>query len=178
MHDADPTHALFHITATDHAAMQSLALEHKKRIASVLPAGAEIEHVGATAVPGCLTKGDIDLAVRVAAHDFAAAELALAALLERNSDSHRSADFASFCDPDARPELGVQLVAAGSAFDFFATFRDALIADPALLARYNTLKLTWDGRDMEAYRVAKSAFVELVLGLAETDGASRAAPAS
>jgi GrpB-like predicted nucleotidyltransferase (UPF0157 family) len=38
--------------------------EHRARIAEVLP-NAEIEHVGATSVPGALTKGDVDLLVRV-----------------------------------------------------------------------------------------------------------------
>lgn len=34
-------------------------------LAAVLPSSAEVLHIGATAVPGCLTKGDLDIAVRV-----------------------------------------------------------------------------------------------------------------
>ena len=62
------------------------------------------------------------------------------------------------------PPVGVQLVVAGSADDaLFAPFRDALIADPALLAQYNALKLSLDGADYERYTDAKGAFVERVL---------------
>lgn len=33
---------------------------HRRHVAELLP-GAEVEHVGATAVPGALTKGDVDM---------------------------------------------------------------------------------------------------------------------
>ena len=39
---------------------------HSARIDAALP-GVEIEHVGSTAIPGALTKGDLDLLVRVPA---------------------------------------------------------------------------------------------------------------
>ena len=59
---------------------------------------------------------------------------------------------------------GVQLAVAGSADDaLFAPFRDALIADPVLLAQYNALKLELDGADYERYTDVKGAFVERVL---------------
>lgn len=45
---------------------------------SVLPASAELEHVVATAVPGCLTNGDLDICIRIAASDFEAADNVLA----------------------------------------------------------------------------------------------------
>ena len=50
--------------------------EHRERIARRLPA-AEIEHVGSTSIRGALTKGDLDLLVRVDAAGFAAAAAAL-----------------------------------------------------------------------------------------------------
>ncbi|HZI91378.1 MAG TPA: GrpB family protein [Thermoleophilaceae bacterium] len=50
-------------------AADSAAAEHSRRILERLP-GAEINHVGATAVPGALTKGDVDLAVRVDRPEF------------------------------------------------------------------------------------------------------------
>jgi uncharacterized protein len=40
---------------------------------------AEIEHIGATSVPGALTKGDVDLLVSVPAERFGAAVAALEA---------------------------------------------------------------------------------------------------
>ena len=84
-------------------------------------------------MPGCDTKGDLDIAVRVAPGDFPAADLALSKLLVRNMGSDRTEHFAAFKDDDARPPLGVQLVVRGSLRDIFVCFRDLLRADPALL---------------------------------------------
>lgn len=133
------------------------------RLTTVLPQAASVAHVGATAVPGCDTKGDLDIAVRVAPEDFAAAETALAALLDRNTGSGRTESFAAFKDDAARPPLGVQLVALGSPLDVFVRFRDLLRADPGLVACYNALKREHDGAGMGAYRAAKSAFIETAL---------------
>src|SRR5262245_17533537 len=76
---------------------------------SVLPASAEVLHVGATAVPGCLTKGDLDIVVRVDRMDFAASEALLAKRFSRNVGSIKTDEFAAFEDADRSPHLGVQL---------------------------------------------------------------------
>ncbi|MES5047191.1 GrpB family protein [Rhizobium nepotum] len=70
---------------------------------SDLPTSAEIEHVGATAVPGCLTKGDLDICIRVAATDFDAADRILARSFQRNPGSVRSGAFSAFMDDDRIP---------------------------------------------------------------------------
>jgi len=138
--------------------------EHSARIARVV-AQAEIEHVGSTAVPGALTKGDLDLLVRVPAERFAAAVAALRGLYAVQQPENWTPTYASFADPGSRdPPVGVQLVVAGSPDDaLFAPFRDALIADPALLAQYNALKRGLDGAAYGDYTDAKQAFIERVL---------------
>lgn len=128
-------------------------------LSRLLPVSAEIRHIGATAVPGCLTKGDLDIVVRVAAADFAPADAALAAYFDRNTGSTHTATFSAFESASTTPHLGVQLAVVGSTDDVFHTFVDALRRDPDLLARYNTLKRRYDGRPMDVYRAAKSAFV-------------------
>jgi GrpB-like predicted nucleotidyltransferase (UPF0157 family) len=133
----------------------------RRRIAAALP-DAQIEHVGATAIPGALTKGDLDLNVRVAGARFAAAEAALAGLYARNTASDHSATFAAFTD-DAL-DLGVQLTAIGSAEDFFLRQRDRLLADPRLCAAYDDLKRRFAGQRMVDYRAAKEAFWREVAG--------------
>jgi hypothetical protein len=50
-----------------------------------------------------------------------------------------------------------------------------MIADPALLAAYNRLKLDLDGEDYERYTAAKGAFVKDVLGRLRLVTAARAA---
>jgi GrpB-like predicted nucleotidyltransferase (UPF0157 family) len=65
--------------------------------------------------------------------------------------------------------VGVQLVAAGSADDsLFGPFRDALVANPPLLAEYNALKRCHNGEDYQTYTDVKGAFLERVLARLET----------
>lgn len=153
---------LFRIAADDrHAreAAERLFGTVKQQLHAVLPATTEILHVGATAVPGCLTKGDLDMVVRVERKDFQAVEAALAARFARNPGSARTVEFAAFEDEACTPHLGIQLTAKGGAFDVFHRFAAALCADPALVNRYNALKITHDGQPMDRYRAAKDAFV-------------------
>ena len=128
-----------------------------------LPAEADIRHVGSTAIPGCLTKGDLDIVVRVRPADFAAADAVLAARFARNAGSARTDSFAAFEDATTEPHLGVQLAVVGGPFDDFHRFSAALLSDCALVEHYNALKMQFEGRSMAEYRVAKDAFIGSVL---------------
>ena len=132
-------------------------------LVSALPASAEVLHVGATAVRGCLTKGDLDIVVRVDRADFAVSEALLAKRFSRNDGSIRTDEFAAFEDAGRSPSLGVQLTVKGGALDDFHPFVEALRRDPVLLRRYNDLKLRFSGKPMADYRAAKDAFVAEVL---------------
>lgn len=138
--------------------------EHRARVVRLLP-DVEVRHVGATSVPRALTKGDVDLLVRVEQQDFAMAVEALGSVYAVHQTQNWTSSLASFTDRESfEPPIGVQLVVAGSAGDaLFEPFRDALISDPALLAEYNALKLRLDGEDYERYTSEKGKFVERVL---------------
>lgn len=136
--------------------------EARLQIADALPQ-ADIRHVGATAVPGCLTKGDLDLVVRVPCDDFEQADRSLSRLYSRNDGSIRTSAFSAFEDASTDPHLGVQLVAVDGSHDFFHQFAEALRESPDLLQAYNDLKREYVGRDMSQYRRAKDAFVERTL---------------
>ena len=92
-----------------------------------LPPSADIVHIGSTAIPGCLTKGDLDVCVRVNREDVARVDALLATGYARNTGSFRSAEFSAFKDDSHHPPLGVQLVARGSELDVFVGFRDCLL---------------------------------------------------
>jgi GrpB-like predicted nucleotidyltransferase (UPF0157 family) len=138
--------------------------EHRDRVLELLP-GVDVEHVGSTAIPGALTKGDVDLLVRLEATDFERA----AGMLSRGYSVHQPENwtptYASFVAEEETPlPVGIQLAVMGSAEEaFFAPFRDALASDPALLAEYNALKCRHDGGDYDRYTEAKGEFVERVL---------------
>ena len=145
------------------AAADRLFEEVKQELHDFLSVPVEIEHIGATAVPDCLTKGDLDVVVRVQREDFQAVEAAFAARYEPNPGSTRTEEFAAFEDETRRPHLGLQLTAKGGAFDIFHHFVDALRANPELVMEYNALKLAHDGQPMDRYRAAKDAFIDQVL---------------
>jgi GrpB-like predicted nucleotidyltransferase (UPF0157 family) len=83
---------------------------HRRGVATLLPA-AEIEHVGATAVPGALTKGDVDLLVRVPERDFVEAVLLLRGRYIVHQHHNWTRTLASFkARGKSEPLVGVQLV--------------------------------------------------------------------
>lgn len=162
----------FHVAADHHQAREAaerLFASMQVQLVAVLPATCEVLHIGATAVPGCLTKGDLDIVVRVKREDFEAAEAALAARFARNSGSIQTEAFAAFEDEACTPHLGIQLTVKGGELDIFHRFVAALRADPALVSRYNALKIAHDGQPMDDYRAAKDAFVTNVLRLASSE---------
>ncbi|WP_439891923.1 GrpB family protein [Ralstonia sp. 25C] len=136
------------------------------RWASRLPASADIVHVGSTAIPGCLTKGDLDICVRADRADVAHIDALLAACYARNAGSFRSDDFSAFKDDAHQPPLGVQLVARGSELDVFVRFCDCLLRSSELVAAFNALKAAHAGRSMASYRLAKADFIAKVLSAA------------
>jgi GrpB-like predicted nucleotidyltransferase (UPF0157 family) len=133
-----------------------------ERLKGVLPS-ADFQHIGSTAIPGSLTKGDLDIVVRVPPEDFDEAEHCLAALFERNYGSTRNRVFSSFQDRMSDPELGLQLVAIGSEFDHFHTWRRLLEGDIQLRHSYDELKRRFQGRSIKLYRDAKAEFIDNVL---------------
>lgn len=119
-----------------------------------------LNHVGSTAVPGSLTKGDLDICVLVSEAAFAAADAALAGVLARNDGSDRTPTFSAFSTAACGVEVGVQLAVEGSADDMFVAWRDLMRARPDLREQYDALKRRFEGAAMDDYRAAKSAFIE------------------
>lgn len=121
--------------------------------------------MGATAVPGSITKGDLDLLVRVSAGDFAAAVATLDSRYTIHQPQNWTPAYASFVDREAGDlPVGVQLVVAGSDLDTaFVSIRSLLRGSPDLVQRSNELKRSFEGGDPEEYVAAKHAFIESLL---------------
>jgi GrpB-like predicted nucleotidyltransferase (UPF0157 family) len=136
--------------------------DRRSAIAALLP-GARIEHVGSTAVPGSLTKGDLDICVSVAAEGFASATQTLSAHYAVHQPENWTPCFASFLAPAVEEiDVGVQLVVAGGPEEeWFIGWRERLRVDPGLLARYDRCKSKHRGAPVEVYREAKE---RLILG--------------
>jgi ribosomal protein S18 acetylase RimI-like enzyme/GrpB-like predicted nucleotidyltransferase (UPF0157 family) len=141
------------------------AIERLTPLLGLMLPGAEIEHIGATAVPGSLTKGDLDLMARVPVERFEEALAALDSNFEQDHPEEWTPSLASFNErPAIELPVGVQLVVAGSIADrAFSEWRNRLRADPELLGRYNELKTRHSGDEYEPYTQAKAELIEAAL---------------
>ncbi|GIN87431.1 hypothetical protein J6TS2_38170 [Heyndrickxia sporothermodurans] len=132
-------------------------LKHKKLIKEHL-LEADVQHVGSTAVPNSLTKGDLDIQVRVRPEQFTMAVKTLSLLYEVNEGSVNTHSFRAYKDDSTVPPLGVQLTVINSEFDFFWKFRDVLLISDKYRKEYDDLKRNFEGKEMEEYREAKNEF--------------------
>lgn len=123
---------------------------------------ADVHHVGSTGIGTGLTKGDLDICVRVAAGEFERATQRLATRYRRNTGSTWTLTFAAFED-DAE-WVGVQLCVVDGPEDNFVLIRDRLRESPDLLRAYDEIKQRFQGGSMDRYRAEKSAFIERLLG--------------
>ncbi len=114
-----------------------------------------------------VTKGDLDVQVRVPAALFLQAVERLGTLYHANEGSSRTETFAAFQDDTTDPPLGVQLSVIGSPEDFFWKARDVLRANPDLRQAYDTLKQQYEGKPMAVHRAAKARFIEVLMATEE-----------
>ncbi|WP_052256521.1 GrpB family protein [Salinicoccus sp. YB14-2] len=132
---------------------------HKNEINRMIP-GADIQHVGSTAIPDSVTKGDLDIQVRVSPNQFNHAVNILSEMYDTNNSSIKTKEFRAFKDDETNPPLGIQLTVIGSEFDFFWKFRDVLLQNMDLKNEYDALKLKYENSSMSDYREAKDIFFE------------------
>ena len=139
---------------------ESLFVAQHDRIQRALP-DADVQHVGSTAVKGSITKGDLDINVRVPAHLFSAAVGVLTSLYAINQAQNWDEYFASFKDERSYDlDLGIQLTVMESPADDFVWLRDLLNGAPWLVRQLNELKDEYQGGDMDHYRTAKAVLLQ------------------
>lgn len=137
--------------------INALFESEKQKLYGLFP-DVDIEHIGGTAVPGSISKGDLDINIRVTTEDFESVIEALKTFYKINQPKNWSKEFASFKD-DSR-KLGVQVTVIGSPEDYFVAQREYLKNHPEAVSELNALKEKFEGRDMEEYRKAKEEFFE------------------
>src|SRR5690625_5614281 len=86
----------------------------EKEIIEGLVPGADVQHIGSTAIPNSLTKGDLDIQVRVSKGQFSQAVEALSTRYEINEGSTKTNEFRAFKDDTIDPPLGIQLTVIDS----------------------------------------------------------------
>ena len=139
------------------------------RLAALLP-DAEFHHIGATAIPGAITKGDVDVLLRVEALRFASAVEIMRQHFITKQPENWTESFASFGHDCSFPfPLGVQLVIQDSESDFFLFLHEYFTSDSRHLAEYNRIKKESAPLGAEEYWKAKDRFLGPI-------GAARAKP--
>ncbi len=136
----------------------------RQRMSALLPE-ARVEHIGSSAIPGAISKGDLDVCVLVPASEHHRAVMALTrhGYVEKSGTLRTDAlCMLEWHEPGHKH--AVQVVATGSEFEkMFITFRDSLRQNPDLVARYNQVKEAAAHLGESAYRSAKSRFIDEVL---------------
>lgn len=140
--------------------IQSLFESEKAKLLELFP-NADIEHIGGTAILGTISKGDLDINIRVEPKDFQEAVEILKGLYEINQPDNWTSGFASFKD-DSR-NLGIQLTVIGSDDDCFVAQREYLKSHPDKVEELNSLKEMFEGKNMDEYRKEKGKFFERLL---------------
>ena len=123
----------------------------------------ELVWTGGTSVPGALTRGDVDLHLRVPPEQFAAA---VALVREDHEVVHPEiwcATLATFA-VDAPLPAGLAVTPVGSEHDVrFTRAWQLLRDDPRLLAEHNRLKQSADRLPADRYEALKSDFFTRLL---------------
>jgi predicted acetyltransferase/GrpB-like predicted nucleotidyltransferase (UPF0157 family) len=146
----------FHPVSLHREKAEALFVLVEEQIRSLVPA-AMVEHVGSTSLPDGLSKGDLDVQVRVRPEDYDDACRKLASAYEDNPGGFTDGG-RSFKDDAAIPPLGVHVTVIDGPSDLQHRQRDLLRSRADLRTEYDALKRAFDGRDMDAYREAKSIF--------------------
>lgn len=125
--------------------------------------------VGGCSVPGALTRGDVDLHLRVPPDAFAGVVDRLRTVFAVVHPEIWTVTLATFGVPASRPggpPTGLAVTPEGSEHDLrFTRGWQLLAADPTLLTEYNRAKLTGDGPDGDGYEARKSAFFDRLVAL-------------
>ncbi|MBN6531323.1 GrpB family protein [Acinetobacter pittii] len=135
---------------------------YQKEISTLLPF-AKIEHIGSSAIPNTISKGDLDIYIEVIPEqfEFAIEQLKTLNFIEKQNTlrTHELCMLESLNNDD----VAFQIVVTDSIFTFFLTFKNKLISSPTLVNEYNQLKLQCSHLDPDQYRTIKSDFINRVL---------------
>ena len=134
-----------------------------RQIKAKLP-DAKIAHIGSSSIKGLWSKGDLDIYVGVPRNQFAASikKLKKLGFIEKRG-TLRNRSLWPFIATGYPIDVGIQLVATGSKFEFFLTFRKLLSRSSKLKREYNRLKLASRHLSETEYRRKKSLFITSVL---------------
>jgi len=132
-------------------------LQEKRVIAKILPS-VDVQHVGSTAIPNSLTKGDLDIQVRVKKEDFTKTVKELLKLYKKDTENRCTKTYVSFKKYNGEILIGIQVTVINSKEDDFSKLRDILLSNPKYQKELDSLKKKYNGKTMSEYRRVKAKF--------------------
>ncbi|MFV5442712.1 GrpB family protein [Acinetobacter oleivorans] len=135
---------------------------YHKDISTLLPF-AQIEHIGSSAIPNAISKGDLDIYIEVIPEQFVFAIEQLKTLNFVEKQNTLRTDELCMLESLNNDDVAFQIVVTDSVFTFFLTFRNKLMDSPALVNEYNQLKLECSHLNHDQYRTIKAIFINRVL---------------
>jgi GrpB-like predicted nucleotidyltransferase (UPF0157 family) len=114
-------------------------------------------------MPDGLTKGDVDLNIRVSATGFDAAVETLREHFDVAQPHNWTATYASFSDESRALPVGLQVTVIGSPDDFLVPLRDLMRSDASLRHAYDSVKRDAAALGPDGYWAAKNAFLEPIV---------------
>ncbi len=142
--------------------IENLFQIEKEKLQQLLP-HSQIEHIGGTSVVNSITKGDLDINIRVSKENFENSIEILKKVYEINQPNNWTENYASFKDDSKN--LGIQLTVLNSSDDYFVRQRDFLNSNPEKVLELNKIKLSFEGKNMNDYRKEKGRFFESIIVL-------------
>ncbi|HMG25407.1 MAG TPA: GNAT family N-acetyltransferase [Acidimicrobiia bacterium] len=138
--------------------VEAVLADVRRELAAVAP-GVDVEHVGATSMPDGVTKGDVDVNLRVDGDRFDAVVVALSTRFDIAQPRNWSGTFASFSDTRRGVPIGIQVTVTGSDDDVLVDVRERMRADPELRRHYDETKRANAQSGRAAYWHAKDEFL-------------------
>ena len=159
---ADPGAAVALRPPRDYQGSAVAAYEDAELLLTAILPDARVAHVGASAIAGAYSRGNVDVCVAVPADSY---DEALGVLVEAGFALRPGDDGGRACvldAQDARPALALRLIESGSRHESLLAFRDALRGDAELLARYNAIRIAAAPAGAAIYEGAKAQFIASV----------------
>jgi GrpB-like predicted nucleotidyltransferase (UPF0157 family) len=130
----------------------------RNKIRQIFP-NAIVEHVGGTSIPNALTLGDLDIQIKISQEEFEEISYYLKTIYHINHPEIWNDQLAIFHKKD-HPELkmSIMLTVKDSPYDEYQKTRDYFINHPEDLQKYNDLKRSFEGKDIDEYKSAKYQF--------------------
>lgn len=144
--------------------LEKLFLQTKHNLMLIIP-NCEIEHIGSSAIPNAISKGDLDICVIVPLEinfEDIIQGLRMQGYTEK-MDTLRTSELCMLVSPRDDVDLALQVIKQNSEFKNFIHFRDILTNNPELVDEYNQLKVDSAHLSQDIYRQAKAEFIHRIL---------------